>query len=175
MKTRTDILHLIEKNTIGAEIGVFEGEFSIQINNIVTPKTLHLVDLFEGQMCSGDKDGNNIKYINLDSSYKNLLNKFANNSSINIFKGTSYSFYKTIPDNYLDFIYIDGDHTYNGVCLDLEHSRNKVKSGGVISGHDYTPTFEGVIRAVDEFCSRYNLSKVITLEDGCPSYYIINL
>ena len=78
MKTREELLNTIPKNTIGAEIGVFEGNFSIQIQDIINPQKLYLVDLFEGEMCSGDKNGNNIKYIDLSDSYEILNNKFIN-------------------------------------------------------------------------------------------------
>lgn len=52
----------------------------------------------------------------------------------------------------VDFIFIDALHTYEGVLGDLEIWYNKVKPGGLISGHDYDhPNFPGVTVAVDEF------------------------
>lgn len=44
---------------------------------------------------------------------------------------------KLVPDNYLDFVYIDGDHTYDFAMLDIIMWNRKVKRGGIISGHDY--------------------------------------
>ena len=44
---------------------------------------------------------------------------------------------KLYPDEYFDFVYLDGDHTYNGVMSDLEAWKNKVRKGGYLSGHDY--------------------------------------
>lgn len=174
MNTREEMLNLIPKNSICCEVGVFEGSFSNIIINTVNPEKFYMVDLFQGNMVSGDKNGNNMKEISLDESYKNLKEKYYNNNKVTIFKGTSEQFYKSIPEGHLDFIYIDGDHSYEGVRLDLQYARSRVKKNGIISGHDYTFMFPGVVSAVKEFLKQYSLSVSFT-NDGCPSYYIVNL
>jgi len=40
-------------------------------------------------------------------------------------------------DGYFDCLYVDGLHTYEQVKIDLELYVSKVKSQGIISGHDY--------------------------------------
>lgn len=40
---------------------------------------------------------------------------------------------------YFDMVFIDGDHSYEGVKSDTENAFEMVKSGGVIAWHDYTP------------------------------------
>lgn len=55
-----------------------------------------------------------------------------------------------ISDDSLDFIFIDGLHTYEQVKLDCQNFYPKVKSGGLFAGHDYT-IIDGVHRAVNEF------------------------
>lgn len=174
MKIREEIIELLPKNSVGAEIGVFKGEFGKFIFNTVTPKKLYLVDIFTGVMCSGDKNGDNMEYINLDESYNNLKIFFKNDLNVELFRGYSRDFFLQIPDDHLDFVYIDGDHSYEGVKIDLDYAFKKVKAGGIIAGHDYTPRFEGIIRAVNEFCDTHGVTKIITESDGCPSYYIVN-
>lgn len=49
----------------------------------------------------------------------------------------------------VDFVFIDGDHRYEQVKRDIENYRKKVRSGGIISGHDYGQA-GGVTQAVDE-------------------------
>jgi hypothetical protein len=173
-KTREELLTFIPQNTIGAEIGIFEGEYSKLILRTIKPKKFYMVDVFTGPVLSGDKNGENIKTINLDETYKSLLKEYENKEEVNVYKGKSEDFFKTIPDDYLDFIYIDGDHGYEGAKLDLQNSFNKVKSGGLICGHDYAPMFQGVINAVNEFVTTNKLSLVLTTEDKCASYFIIN-
>ena len=61
-----------------------------------------------------------------------------------------------IPDNSLDCIFIDGDHSYNAVKKDLEFAWAKVKSGGQILGDDYW--MGNVAQAVDDFASENGLT-----------------
>ena len=42
-----------------------------------------------------------------------------------------------IPNESYDFIYLDGDHSYEGVKQELPLFWNKVTSGGILAGHDY--------------------------------------
>jgi len=37
---------------------------------------------------------------------------------------------------FLDFLFIDGDHSYSGVKLDYQHYKNFVRKGGLIAFHD---------------------------------------
>jgi len=66
-------------NLIGCEVGVFMGQFSDVIVNNISPKELHLIDLFEGINHSGDKDGNNIVHANLEEVYHKLKSKYDSN------------------------------------------------------------------------------------------------
>jgi hypothetical protein len=52
-------------------------------------------------------------------------------------------------DRSLDFVFIDGDHTYESVMDDIGAWLPKVRSGGVIGGHDYR-VWSGVTRAVHD-------------------------
>jgi predicted O-methyltransferase YrrM len=59
----------------------------------------------------------------------------------------------------LDFVYIDGDHSYEAVKKDIQMMYYRVKHGGLVAGHDFN--HQGVSRAVTEFAARHNL-KVYT-------------
>lgn len=50
---------------------------------------------------------------------------------------TSVAAAQDFQDNELDFVYIDGNHTFVHVVQDLAAWIPKVRSGGIISGHDY--------------------------------------
>lgn len=49
-----------------------------------------------------------------------------------------------------DTIYIDGDHTHEGVMTDIHSWLPLLRDGGVMCGHDYWPNHSGVMDAVDE-------------------------
>ena len=68
-------------------------------------------------------------------------------------------------DGSLDFVYIDGNHAYEYVRDDIAGWITKVRSGGIISGHDYVKARKSksggminVRRAVHEFTEQNNVS-----------------
>ena len=69
-------------------------------------------------------------------------------------KKNSNDLVNEIDDDTFDMIYIDADHSYNSVLNDIKKWFSKVKSGGVISGHDYY--ISDVKKAVDEFFGENN-------------------
>lgn len=63
---------------------------------------------------------------------------------------------KEWPD--FDFIYHDGDHSYDGVRKDLEFWFPKLKKHGIMIIDDYAPQeFHGLCRAVEEFIEKNGL------------------
>jgi hypothetical protein len=57
----------------------------------------------------------------------------------------------------VDFVYIDGNHSYESVKKDLTLYYPLLKNNGLIGGHDYTPYYETVMRAVNEFAEEAKL------------------
>lgn len=55
-----------------------------------------------------------------------------------------------VPDNSLDFVFVDAGHKYGCVRSDLRAWWPKVKLGGWFGGHDYTLEYPGVTKAVNE-------------------------
>jgi len=67
-------------------------------------------------------------------------------------RGSTHDLHTLFKDESIDFLFIDADHSYEAVRKDIELWFPKVKTGGIISGHDYTTLYGyGVVRAVDEF------------------------
>ena len=61
---------------------------------------------------------------------------------IRILRGFSGDVSNDVPSN-LDFIFVDGDHSADGIAVDWEIVKQKLRSGGVICLHDvYVPQFE---------------------------------
>jgi predicted O-methyltransferase YrrM len=61
----------------------------------------------------------------------------------------------------LDFLFIDGDHTYNGVRTDFELHSPLVRPGGVVAFHDIAYPKCDVPRYWDEIKSRYRHQEFI--------------
>ena len=76
---------------------------------------------------------------------------YDNVDNINVIKDTSTSAAKNFLNNSLDFVMIDGGHSYEDVKNDIATWFYKVKPGGVIAGDDCLTEFPGVIQAITEY------------------------
>jgi len=70
---------------------------------------------------------------------------------------------RMMVDDAMDAVFIDGDHTYEGVRSDLQSWWPKLREGGLMFGHDYGHPRDkrgifGVKRAVDEFAAEHGLT-----------------
>jgi hypothetical protein len=176
IRTREELIKLLPKNSVGAEIGVWKGQFSKILLDTVEPKMLYLIDPWEGDVMSGDKNGNDIVTINLDDYFiSNIIPEFSFIHNCKVLKAES-NILQLFPDEHLDWVYIDGCHEYECIQHDLEVSLPKVKQGGYILGHDFNADFfPGVVAAVNDFCRDNNLTIDYITKDGCPSYLIKKL
>jgi len=64
----------------------------------------------------------------------------------------------------LDLVFIDGDHSHEGARSDIHAWWPLLRNGGVLAGHDYTFTWPGVVRAVNEFALTKGLAVHFTPE-----------
>jgi predicted O-methyltransferase YrrM len=86
----------------------------------------------------------------------NLYDEFIKNTEpvkhiISPIRKTSLSASESFPNECFDFIFIDAAHDYENVKADIQAWFPKLKKGGIIAGHDYHPSWEGVVKAVDEW------------------------
>ena len=71
---------------------------------------------------------------------------------------------KLFDDEFFDFVYIDGNHNYEYVKQDMNAWLPKVKTGGVLGGHDFDPrniTRQDVTEAVKDFTKENNLKYTV--------------
>jgi predicted O-methyltransferase YrrM len=73
-----------------------------------------------------------------------------------------------IPDESLDFVFVDGSHLYQDVLLDLEALWPKVRNGGILSGDDFL--WADVERAVREFAKKYNVQFTLEKQNNYPIF-----
>jgi predicted O-methyltransferase YrrM len=70
----------------------------------------------------------------------------------------------------VDFLFLDGDHTYNGVRTDFEMYAPLVRPGGVIAFHDIVPNpmcpAIEVPRFWQELCARHRVREIVDRRDS---------
>ena len=65
------------------------------------------------------------------------------------------------PANPIDFVFIDGDHSYDACRADIEAWTPFVKPGGVIAFHDFGSRADGVTRAIFEAIKAGKFSEIV--------------
>lgn len=112
----------------------------------VADYTIHCVDHWEG--------GNAIqrKAAKEGDAYAEFCRNVGDRLDRTIYplRGTTNESAEQFADATIDILFIDADHSYEGVLADIDAWLPKVKPGGLILGHDYSCIFPGVKRAVHE-------------------------
>jgi hypothetical protein len=176
VNTRQDFLKYIKSylpsNPVCVEIGVHLGYFSEMILNELSPSKLHLIDPWE---VGSDKNSEHKTYPNWDSlttayshahemrKVKEKFSTYIDNGVVEIHRGFSYDVVGLFKNNYFDFVYIDATHIYECVKADVNMFLPKMKSDGLMCGHDYFNDSKGafsVVKAVDEFVDNDTLEWV---------------
>lgn len=149
-----------KEGLVGAEVGVYRGENAKSILKTLPIKKLYLIDPYIPY-----KDFNSRE---LEKSKRKILNviRKSDNRAVLVMK-TSTEAVSEIPDN-LDFVYIDGDHSYKHAKEDMINYYKKLKSGGVLAGHDIENGIDlndGVTKAFVEFVNEKKLKPYILFPD----------
>lgn len=152
------VLHLLDTKSelVGAEIGVFRGHSSLAMLTHLDMKKLYLIDAYDKGIADSynPKDDSN-QYVG-DSLFQKTKEKLSEyESTIEWLRMDSKFAHEHIEDGELDFVFIDGAHTYDGVMNDLKNYYPKVKSGGIICGDDFSNKYKSfqVVEAVNDFFS----------------------
>ena len=76
------------------------------------------------------------------------------------------------PENSLDFVYVDADHTYWAVMQEIGMAWSRVRPGGMLAGHDFAPGLPDVVRAVKEHSDQAGVTVWLTMDAWEPwSWY----
>jgi predicted O-methyltransferase YrrM len=86
------------------------------------------------------------------------------------YKETSDTCVHKFQDEQFDYIFIDGDHSYEGVKKDLNNYYSKVKKDGVFSGHDIN--LSSVQQAIKEFREQNLITNPISFTDVNVWYWV---
>jgi len=161
----------IKKDLIGVEIGNYKGANAESILYHLPIKKLYLVDPYKEYDVYKNAKGNNLKQgwlTQLRLTTREFLSETYREKVKFIYK-MSEDAVNLIPND-LDFVYIDGNHLYEYCKKDIELYYPKLKSGGILAGHDYHDECSpGVTIAADEFAKVNGF----TLYNGINDFWIV--
>lgn len=155
-------------NGTAVEVGVAEGKYAAEFLPLWSGKYV-MVDRW--QHIAGYDDamnGTDAEHEQRYSEAMQVAGKFP--GRVLVMRMDSLAAAASFDDRTLDFVYIDGDHSYEGCRRDILAWARKVKVGGILAGHDYYngPLFE-VRKAVAETCG----GPCGITHEACPSWWFM--
>jgi hypothetical protein len=126
------------KATTMLEIGVWKGDFAKQVlDQCKFIERYYMIDPWA--MLPDWNKPFNVDSQYFDDVYNEAMKKtsFASNRIV-VLRGRTKEVIDEIPDESLDFAYIDGDHTLRGITIDLIKLFPKIKKNGLIGGDDFS-------------------------------------
>jgi hypothetical protein len=141
--------------TKGAEIGVEQGVFSEVLCKSIPNLKLWSIDSWKAYR--GYRD--HVSQEKLDGFYE-ITKERLKSYNVELVRKFSMDAVKDFKDGSLDFVYIDGNHSFIHVAQDLDAWSKKVRDGGIIAGHDFVK-FKGsilhVVQVVWAFTESYEI------------------
>lgn len=153
-------LHLYRGGRL-AELGVAVGSFSRFMIDELKPTRFDAFDIFQlhhkEKLWGRDtseyfQGGNHIEY------YKSVFAREIEHGTVRIFEGDSSTQLSTQDDQIYDVIYIDADHTLEGVTRDATVAAQKLKDDGLLIFNDYIlhsygkDSYYGIVYLVNDWC-----------------------
>lgn len=139
---------------VGAELGGHKGQFSRVLFDTLLPSRLYVVDPWYLLEPRWTWAGGNRSTVNgLRSTLKRMRPELETGRA-RIVIADDREFLTGLPDNHLDWAYVDTSHGYEHTLEELDLLRDKVRPGGIIAGDDWQSAADhphhGVARAVRE-------------------------
>jgi len=142
----------------GVEVGVWKGKNAANLLPLLPGLTLYMVDRWqaysdeerERDTISEQARLKQAEFEAAEKSARKAVTPFGKRTVI--LKMSSAEASEQFDDGSIDFVFLDGDHSYEGLKQDIELWLPKVKPGGYLCGHDYTPEGKrpGITKAVHE-------------------------
>ena len=145
---------------VGAEIGVCKGEYTEKFCELGLE-----MNAIDPWMAYGGYENSSAHQNESEINYKTTVDRLSKYTNCKIIKKNSMDASSDFKNNSLDFVYIDGNHDFKHVAQDIYEWTNKIKSGGIVAGHDYTyfraKSLLGVcdvIPVVNAYTSAFNIN-----------------
>tara|TARA_R110002096_G_scaffold14582_5_gene50738 strand:- start:55606 stop:56325 length:720 start_codon:yes stop_codon:yes gene_type:complete len=171
---RQRILDKVVKGGVCVEIGVWRGNFSKMILDTVHPLNLALIDPWKHfeETAQTEAFAGLTKEDRFEEIFQDVCNKYKkeiNSGQVTIIRELSRVAIAQYSDETIDFAYIDGDHSYEGVKADLNDIFPKMKEKGIIAFDDYHRFGwwgDGVLRAIHEFIGQHPTELRVFMVEG---------
>jgi predicted O-methyltransferase YrrM len=130
------------------EVGVYNGDNILTLaNRFPNVKFIGIDPYFDGEYNDRYEQRNKQYW---DDKYMKVLNKAKALGNVTIIRKQSLDASLEFEKESVDIVFIDAIHTYKDCKDDINHWLKVVKPNGILSGHDYSTRFFGVIMAVNE-------------------------
>lgn len=162
------VIKSLGDNITGLELGVARAETAVYLlHNCPNISHYYCVDPWQPYM-----DWNGMISNEMISAMKNtaLKNLQVFGDLVEIIQENSAEANKKVKDGSLDFIFIDGDHSYEAAFYDMSTYWSKVKVGGLFAGHD--AGMANVDRALVTFRAAYGITTDVKFCDNQCWYWI---
>ena len=148
-----------------AELGVYKGDSARVIHRMDPDRKFHLFDTFGGFTRDDLKGetGEAATYTTenfADTSVEKVMRRIGGNRNIETHPGYFPDSAVCLENESFAFVNIDCD-LYKPSKAGLDFFYPRLSRGGVIFVHDYNPKWEGIMKAVDEFCKATGESFVL--------------
>ena len=164
----------------GVEIGTYRGEYAEHLLTHWNGARLMCVDPWASLPAEEYLDGCVLDFavmepLDMDAvmaEAQRRIEPFGARAGLFIGRSSEYARRYQTP---LDFAYLDGNHDYAHVAEDIELLWPKIKSGGVLGGHDFYTRDDhlqraDVANAVWDFSNKIGMRPHVT---GCTSWWLI--
>ena len=151
---------------VGIEIGTCRGESALEWCGAIPDLQLTCVDAYAPYNANARQD-------RLDQWHSKAQQRIADSGfNIDLWRMSSRDAVSRFEDESVDFVYIDGDHSFDTVMMDLLQYAPKVRHGGLIALHDYFRSRGGgVMEAVDAYTRHHAVSPWYVTYDLAPTAF----
>jgi len=142
----------------GAEVGVLTGKYSKWLCTKIRGLKLYLIDPYVSY-----KEYSEFRTPEDMKRYEKEARERVAQFDCKFIKKFSMDAVKDFADESLDFVFIDANHSFEYCYDDIREWSKKVRKGGIVSGHDYSPYMWGVKKAVDKWVGENNINPLFLI------------
>lgn len=148
------------------EIGSWQGRSSIFLARAVKESKngkFYAIDHFGGNVGKEESYKVDGSLCNLKDSFNRNISKFGLDNVVNLLDMINVEAAKEVKGSVVRFLFIDGDHTREGVQKDIELFFPLLTKGSIVVFDDYFEGFPDVIDVVDELFEKSEFERIFYL------------